>query len=124
MLATITAKLIVVLRQLCIWVLVFMVGIGNSLAAELRAEPRSESPILRAKPQPAKYEFKGKIALAIAYDADGNRVSKSVKQGAATVTTNYLVDSNNLTGYAQVVEELQNGAVVRQYSFGLDLISQ
>jgi RHS repeat-associated protein len=35
-----------------------------------------------------------------------------------------LVDTNNLTGYAQVVEELQNGTVTKQYTYGLDLISQ
>jgi RHS repeat-associated protein len=40
------------------------------------------------------------------------------------VTTKYLVDTNNLTGYAQVVEELQNNQVVKQYTYGLDLISQ
>ena len=33
---------------------------------------------------------------------DGNRVSKTVNG----VTTNYLVDTNNLARYAQVVEEL------------------
>jgi RHS repeat-associated protein len=34
------------------------------------------------------------------------------------------VDTNNLTGYAQVVEELQGGNVIRQYTYGNDLISQ
>lgn len=59
-------------------------------------------------------------AVAYAYDGDGNRVSKTV----GGVTTSYLVDANNPTGYAQVVEELQGGAVVRQYTYGHDLISQ
>jgi RHS repeat-associated protein len=54
------------------------------------------------------------------YDGDGNRVAKTV----AGVTTNYLVDANNLTGYAQVVEELQSGAVVKSFTYGHDLISQ
>jgi RHS repeat-associated protein len=40
------------------------------------------------------------------------------------VTTKYLVDTNNFTGYAQVVEELVNDEVQRQYSYGLDLISE
>jgi RHS repeat-associated protein len=35
-----------------------------------------------------------------------------------------LVDTNNLTGYAQVVEELVSGQVTKQYTYGLDLISQ
>ncbi|MBL8195748.1 MAG: RHS repeat-associated core domain-containing protein [Blastocatellia bacterium] len=36
------------------------------------------------------------------------------------VTTQYLTDTNNVTGLPQVVEELQNGQVVRQYSYGAD----
>jgi hypothetical protein len=40
------------------------------------------------------------------------------------VTTHYLVDTNSLTGYAQVAEELRGGAVVRQYTYGHDLVSQ
>ena len=60
------------------------------------------------------------LVISIVYDGDGNRVSKTVNG----VTTDYLVDTNNLTGYAQVVEEIQNGVVIKQYSYGLDLISQ
>jgi RHS repeat-associated protein len=59
-------------------------------------------------------------AVSYAYDGDGNRVSKS----AGGITTSYLVDTNNPTGYAQVVEESQAGAVVRQYTYGSDLISE
>lgn len=59
-------------------------------------------------------------AVMFAYDGDGNRVSKTV----SGVTTNYLVDTNNHTGYAQVVEELQNSAVTKQFTYGHDLISQ
>jgi RHS repeat-associated protein len=54
------------------------------------------------------------------YDGDGNRVAKTV--GGAT--TYYLVDDRNLTGYAQVLEEIAGGAVQRQYTYGLDLVSQ
>ncbi len=39
-------------------------------------------------------------------------------------TTAYLVDDNNPTGLPQVVEELQNGNVVKQYTYGLSLLSQ
>jgi RHS repeat-associated protein len=62
--------------------------------------------------------------ISIKYDGDGNRVEKSVTQNGQTVVTKYLVDTNNLTGYAQVVEEIQTNFVSRQYSYGLDLISQ
>jgi RHS repeat-associated protein len=54
------------------------------------------------------------------YDGDGNRVAKTI----GGVTTNYLVDTNNPTGYAQVVEELHAGSVVRSFTYGHDLISQ
>lgn len=72
------------------------------------------------------YTFEDRIsevnggAVSITYDGDGNRVSKTV----GGVTTKYLVDTVNPTGYAQVVEEIVNGAVQRAYVFGHDLISQ
>jgi RHS repeat-associated protein len=58
--------------------------------------------------------------VTLIYDGDGNRVSETV----GGVTTNYLVDTQNPTGYAQVVDELQSGTVTRAYSFGLERISE
>jgi YD repeat-containing protein len=46
-------------------------------------------------------------AVTLVYDGDGNRVAKT----ANGVTTRYLVDDLNPTGYAQVVEEVAGGAV-------------
>jgi RHS repeat-associated protein len=71
------------------------------------------------------YDFENHLTstsdgITVIYDGDGNRVSKTV----GGITTKYLVDTNNLTGYAQVVEELQNNLVVKAYTYGLDLISQ
>ena len=43
---------------------------------------------------------------------------------AGGVTTRYLVDTNNPTGYAQVLEELVGGHVTRTYTYGHDLVSQ
>jgi RHS repeat-associated protein len=40
------------------------------------------------------------------------------------VTTSFLVDTLNPTGYSQVLEEGENGTVVRRYTYGLDLVSQ
>jgi RHS repeat-associated protein len=54
------------------------------------------------------------------YDGDGNRVAKTVNG----VTTRYLVDTSNPTGYAQVVEEIIGGNVKRTYPYGLMRISQ
>jgi RHS repeat-associated protein len=70
------------------------------------------------------YDFENHMTthggVTVVYDGDGNRVSETV----AGVTTNYLVDTVNPTGYAQVVDELQNGAVSRTYSYGLERISE
>jgi RHS repeat-associated protein len=71
------------------------------------------------------YDFENKLTstsdgVTIVYDGDGNRVSKTV----GGVTTKYLVDTNNLTGYSQVVEEIVSGQVTKQYTYGHDLISQ
>ena len=59
-------------------------------------------------------------AVTIVYDGDGNRVAKTV----SGVTTKYLVDDLNPTGYAQVIDELTSGAVTRTYTYGLERISQ
>lgn len=59
-------------------------------------------------------------SVSIVYDGDGNRVSKTV----GGVTTQYLVDDRNLTGYAQVLEEISAGAVQRAYTYGLSRINQ
>jgi RHS repeat-associated protein len=70
------------------------------------------------------YDFENRLVqsggVRIVYDGDGNRVSETV----AGQTTAYLVDSNNLTGYAQVVEEIQSAVVVRTYSLGLERINE
>ena len=59
-------------------------------------------------------------AISLTYDGDGNRVARTV----GGLTTKYLVDDLNLTGYAQVVEELVGGSVERVYTYGHDLLSQ
>ncbi len=70
------------------------------------------------------YDFENHLiqkgGVTIVYDGDGNRVSETV----GGVTTKYLVDTTNPTGYAQVVDELQSGAVVRTYSYGLERLSE
>jgi RHS repeat-associated protein len=70
------------------------------------------------------YDFENHLVQAggvkLVYDGDGNRVSETV----ASVATQYLVADQNLTGYAQVLDEIQNGVVVRTYSYGLVLINE
>ncbi len=62
--------------------------------------------------------------ITLVYDGDGNRFSKTVNG----VTTYYLVDDLNPTGYAQVLEELSpetSGLVPTViYTYGHSLISQ
>ena len=73
---------------------------------------------------PSSYDFENHLiqkgAVTVVYDGDGNRVAETV--GGAT--TNYLVDTQNPTGYAQVVDELQSGTVTRTYSYGLERINE
>jgi RHS repeat-associated protein len=57
------------------------------------------------------YDFENHLVqagggISIVYDGDGNRVSKTV----AGVTTTFLVDDQNPTGYAQVVYESTAGS--------------
>src|SRR5579859_7424164 len=76
------------------------------------------------------YDFENhliqKAGVNIVYDGDGNRVQKTV----AGVTTKYLVDTQNPTGYAQVVFETLTGNTTqpfdsaRTYVYGLELISK
>src|SRR5207249_3805303 len=72
------------------------------------------------------YDFENRVksmngaAVTLQYDADGNRVVKTV----GTTTTRYLVDDLNPTGYPQAVEEVVNGAVQRTYTYGLQRINQ
>lgn len=87
------------------------------------------------------YDFENRLILRtrpdgtqvnLAYDADGNRIQKTLldSSGALVRTTSYLVDTNNLTGYAQVVEERTSeisnltSQITRIYTYGSDLISQ
>src|SRR5262249_8841448 len=70
------------------------------------------------------YDFENQLlqrgGVTFIYDGDGNRVTKTV----AGVTTNYLVDTNSLTGYSQVLDEMTNGSVARTYTYGLELINE
>ena len=63
----------------------------------------------------------GSTVVTIIYDAFGNRVAKTVNG----VTTKYLVEDDvNPTGLPQVLEETVNGVVQREYTYGLQRISQ
>ena len=73
-----------------------------------------------------RYEFEDRLTqfdngvVQYIYDGAGNRVART-ESGA---TIRYLIDDLNPTGYAQVLEEVVGGSVVRQYSHGVMRISQ
>jgi YD repeat-containing protein len=81
------------------------------------------------------YDFEDRLIshnngqVQIVYDGDGNRARKTV----AGITTYFLVDDLNPTGYAQVLEELTSPSpadgsltpvVTRVYTYGLQRISE
>src|SRR6267142_2948173 len=77
------------------------------------------------------YDFENHLVqagagISFVYDGDGNRVSKTV----AGVTTQYLVDTQNPTGYAQVVLETVSGSSApnreqsHTFSYGLELVNE
>jgi YD repeat-containing protein len=72
------------------------------------------------------YDFENRLkslnsgAVTIQYDGDGNRVAKTVNG----VTTRYLVDSLNPTGWAQVVEEVVGTTAQRTYTYGRKRITE
>jgi len=70
------------------------------------------------------YDFENHLtgygAVVLTNDGDGNRVSEMI----GGVTTKYLVDTLNPTGYAQVMDEVVGTAVNRTYAYGLRRISE
>jgi RHS repeat-associated protein len=71
------------------------------------------------------YDFENHLVTAnggvsFVYNGDGIRVAKT----AGGVTTGFLVDDRNPTGYAQVLEEIVGGSVAKSYTYGLKLVSQ
>jgi RHS repeat-associated protein len=104
---------------------------GNTRTASL-VDPLSLLP----QPVADQYDFENRLIdrnngqIRVVYDGDGNRVRKTITTATNTVTTYYLVDNLNPTGYPQVLEELTSNsqllspAVTRVYVWGHALISQ
>lgn len=70
------------------------------------------------------YDFENRLlqqgGASIVYDGDGNRVAETVNG----LTTTYLLDDLNPTGYPQVIDELLGGSVTLTYTYGRQRISQ
>ncbi|MBU6399281.1 MAG: hypothetical protein KGS61_03100, partial [Verrucomicrobia bacterium] len=110
---------------------------GNTLQSSIFDPPFSLSPSTDT------YDFENHLltrvsplaSIRFTYDGDGNRVAKTITTTTNTLTTYYLLDDLNPTGYPQVLEELggvneplttDNGplTLVRLYTYGTSLISQ
>ena len=88
-------------------------GNGNTQNSGLLA---TRYPLLATQSVPDVYDFENHLILRtrpdgtqvnISYDADGNRIQKTVLDAGYSLlaTHYYLVDTNNPTGYSQVLEE-------------------
>ena len=63
------------------------------------------------------------LNLSYVYNDEGLRVSRT--DNTTGTTTYYLWDENNITGYPQVLEEIESGDAVRRYVYGpTGIISQ
>ena len=104
----------------------FMNSVGWLSQQELRDVYDANGNTRSANGRSFTYDFEDRIkavngtAVRIVYDGDGNLASKTV----GGVTTWYLVDEMNPTGYSQVVEEVVNGEVQAQYTYGHTILSQ
>jgi hypothetical protein len=62
--------------------------------------------------------------ITYAYDDNGIRVEQKIDDGTNVTTHSYVIDHDNLTGYAQVLEEYVNAVRSITYTIGLDVITQ
>jgi YD repeat-containing protein len=100
------------------------VNLSNGTTADdIRDEYDYENRLIRRKIGPLATPTK---VIQFAYDADGNRVRKSVTEGGTTTTMLFLIDDQNPTGYAQVIEELPAypGDPTKRYVYGHRLVRQ
>jgi RHS repeat-associated protein len=86
---------------------------------------------------PDVYDFEDRLIIRhkpdgstvnLSYDADGILCQKTVLSAGFIIarTTAYLIDTQNLTGYSQILEErirTSAGTTVKTYTYGSDLIS-
>jgi len=60
-------------------------------------------------------------SISLTYDGDANLVQKTVNG----VATTYLIDTNNISGYAQIIEAKTNGALTDVFNYGTSgIVSQ
>ena len=64
------------------------------------------------------------ISANYAYNHAGIRVRSNSTVNGIAHNRNFLIDSCNLTGHAQILEEFDNGSLSKSYAFGDDILSQ
>jgi len=93
----------------------------------------SEDPTASGSSVSDTYDYRNRLirrvkadgtTIDLIYDASGNRIGKTVNTSSLSLTTSYLVDENNHTGFAQVSEQFLNGSLEARYVYGHDLIAQ
>jgi RHS repeat-associated protein len=92
----------------------------NTDAFDLNGNTTSSAGTTYAYDYQNRLKSKNNGAVTLVYDCDGNRVAKTV----GGVTTKYLVDDLNPTGYVQVLEEVSGGAVQVRYTYGTSVVSE
>ncbi len=113
---------------------------GDTYTANGSTLTSSTLPVALSPALPDVYDFEEHLILRtkpdgttinVNYDADGHRVSKHIFGASAQPisSTFWLVDTNNLTGYAQVFEERTQisspaSQITKVYTYGSNLISQ
>ena len=69
------------------------------------------------------YDDQG-IRVSVTEKIDGNDDGDLLDPEDSTTTTDYVIDGNNPTGYAQVLEEHVDGQLTKTYTIGHDVLSQ
>jgi RHS repeat-associated protein len=64
------------------------------------------------------------VTITYAYDDNGIRVEQRTDEGGSITTQNYLIDPENHTGHAQVIEEFINNALATTFTIGHDILTQ
>ncbi|MBC8008956.1 MAG: hypothetical protein H7067_02530 [Burkholderiales bacterium] len=102
-----------------------------------QASPSLPASLTPSASAPDAYDFEDRLIVRtrpdgstvnLSYDADGLRTRKTLLDASAGIasSTSYLICTNNLTGYAQVMEERTTsatGTTLKTYTYGHDLLS-
>jgi RHS repeat-associated protein len=95
---------------------------GDTISSSLTGQPAgsADTLIYDSQNRLVKQDAGQAGEVDITYNGAGNKVAETV----GGVTTKYIIDGNNPTGYSQIVEEIVNGAVTRRYTLGHWIISE